>query len=155
MANKIAAQCTQCKKDLELHPYRFKNSKNFFCNQECRGIWMAGKPTWNKGKKGVLSLQAIKNMSEAQKKSKFKAELRYNWKGGTWPYWQATIRKRDNYTCIVCGLFDPEIVEVAHIKPIRGLKNRITSGNPLNSFENLTTLCPNCHARYDKGIIEL
>lgn len=68
------------------------------------------------------------------------------WKGGMdrWRHKQVLIR--DDYTCKVCHLRDPEIVVVDHVKPksiFPGLKNKL---------DNLITLCPNCHAK--KTIID-
>jgi 5-methylcytosine-specific restriction endonuclease McrA len=120
---------------------------------KCKGEFMKGKIPWNKG----ISPSVItrKHMSEAQLKRNHRAEKCYQWKGGSWVWWQAEIKKRDHFTCVNCGLYEPDIVEVAHRKPIKGLKNRNISGHPLNSYENLTTLCPNCHAKFDKGLIKI
>jgi len=41
-----------------------------------------------------------------------------NWKSGKSKYTTNTIAKiRDDYTCQICGLREPEIMEVDHIKP--------------------------------------
>jgi len=66
-------------------------------------------------------------------------------------YWRKQALKRDDYTCKNCGLREPEIMDVAHLKPINGNKNRRYTVQDLN---NLITLCPNCHRRFDKGLIE-
>jgi hypothetical protein len=52
-------------------------------------------------------------------------------------------RERDDYTCRVCGLREPEIMHVDHILP------RYVVGNvaQYDALENLVTLCPNDHAR--------
>lgn len=50
-------------------------------------------------------------------------------------------KQRDNYTCQICGINDPEILEVDHIIPKKirpDLKSEIA---------NLLTLCANCHKR--------
>lgn len=97
-------------------------------------------------------------MSEEQKAKLSKAcmgRIPPNFAGGSWVYWRAKILQRDDYTCQICFLREPRIVEVAHKIAIQGLKNRVTSGHPLNSYENLITLCPNDHARFDKGLITL
>lgn len=108
----------------------------------------------------IMKEETKKKISEALKGKStstwtIKGSSCYNWKGGSWIWWQKEIKKRDHFTCVYCGLYDPDIVEVCHIKPIKGLVNRVKSGHPLNSYENLTTLCPNCHARFDRGIITL
>jgi 5-methylcytosine-specific restriction endonuclease McrA len=71
----------------------------------------------------------------------------WKWNGGTMHYWNEQAKIRDHYTCRICGLYDPEIVQVDHIKR--------KSKYPELKFklDNLQTLCPNCHAR--KTIQEL
>ena len=87
-----------------------------------------------------------KRISEANKgrtppnKGKKTGKHSHNWKGGT------SIRKqeakiRDDYTCQVCGLREPEIMEVDHIFPKSRFKDKEFE------LENLITLCPNCHRR--------
>lgn len=51
------------------------------------------------------------------------------------------VKRRDNYTCQLCGLNEPEIMEVDHIKP-KSMFPEIK-----NDMDNLMTLCPNCHKR--------
>lgn len=62
-------------------------------------------------------------------------------KGGKLSFQRKKAKIRDNYTCQICDLRDPEIMEVDHIKQISlypELKFKI---------DNLMTLCPNCHRR--------
>lgn len=61
------------------------------------------------------------------------------WRGGSFSYRKRFVLKRDNWTCAVCGLKDLEIMEVDHII------EKFYGGT--DDFENLQTLCPNCHAR--------
>lgn len=88
---------------------------------------MKGKYPWNKG----LKLPQISG------------ENAFNWKGGF-----STIKKRakirDDYTCQICGLREPEIMEADHIVP------RKVDKNLEFEMENLMTLCPNCHRRKTK-----
>ena len=63
------------------------------------------------------------------------------WKGGKINYLKKQAKVRDDYTCQICGLRDMEIMEVDHIKP------QSTFPELKNDFENLLTLCPNCHRR--------
>jgi 5-methylcytosine-specific restriction endonuclease McrA len=64
-----------------------------------------------------------------------------NWKGGRSSHLNRRALERDNFTCQDCGLYDPEIVLVDHIKTQRD--------NPELKYDlkNLKTLCPNCHAK--------
>lgn len=74
------------------------------------------------------------------------------WKGGLIIWARKQALERDNYTCQYCGLNEKEIMEVAHIVPVMGEKNRRYTSQDVN---NLITLCPNDHTRFDKGLIVL
>lgn len=63
------------------------------------------------------------------------------WKGGRELYLKRAVRKRDDFTCQVCGMKDEEIMQVDHIKP-KSLHPELAL-----DMNNLQTLCPNCHAR--------
>jgi 5-methylcytosine-specific restriction endonuclease McrA len=62
-------------------------------------------------------------------------------KTGKRKWYRVRVLERDDYKCQVCGLREPEIMEVDHIKSVRDF--------PELSYEmrNLQTLCPNCHKR--------
>jgi hypothetical protein len=70
-----------------------------------------------------------------------KGSEHYLWVGGGPKYWAKQTKIRDDNTCQICGLKEPDIMVVDHIKP--------KSIFPELQFEinNLVTLCPNCHAR--------
>jgi hypothetical protein len=72
---------------------------------------------------------------------KYNGENSRHWKGGDWRYWKKMCLTRDDYTCQICGLREPEIMDVDHIIP--------KTINPELKFEmsNLMVLCPNCHRR--------
>ena|SRR3990167_469844 len=79
-------------------------------------------------------------------KGKFVGEENPNYKNGLGMKGQRNVIRfkakiRDNWTCQVCGLREPEIMEVDHIKP----KSRFPELK--NALENQVTLCPNCHKR--------
>lgn len=81
-------------------------------------------------------------------------------------YWKRQVLKRDNWTCRNCQLHEPEIMEVAHVTPLSSFKGgkgykvkfeesgwykrRYEVQNP----EDLIVLCPNCHVRFDKGLLQ-
>ena len=109
-------------------------------------IFKKGHIPWHKGKKGVYKKDVLEAMSKGHRgKSTWwkgsKGEKSPVWKGGSWGYCRRTVKIRDDYICQICGLRDPEIMEVDHIKP--------KSEYPELEFvlENLVTLCPNCHRR--------
>jgi 5-methylcytosine-specific restriction endonuclease McrA len=130
--------CQHCNKSFKKYE---KSSK--FCSREC---WRNGHVVWNKGKK----LNYLPPTSF--KKGEMIGEKHHMWKGGKWCWARRETIKRDNGTCQYCGLIEQVIMDVAHIIPTNGDKNRRYGIHDLN---NLITLCPNCHRRFDKGIIEL
>jgi 5-methylcytosine-specific restriction endonuclease McrA len=72
-------------------------------------------------------------------------QAHYNWKGGiSWITVSSEIKKRDNFTCQICGLRDEEIIEVDHIKP------KSICPELKHDISNLMCLCPNCHRRKTK-----
>ena len=68
------------------------------------------------------------------------------WLGGKDTYCRKQAKKRDNFVCQQCGLCEPEIMQVDHIKP------KSTHPELRHELNNLITLCPNCHSR--KTILE-
>ncbi len=151
--DKIRLTCEICKKDFNVYPNRLKKETPRFCTNKCYGISLIGKSAWNKGK--ITSEETRKKQSDVALRQNHTGSKNNMWRGGSWIYWQQTVKTRDKYICQICGLVDFDIMEAAHIKPLEGSRTRTISGNPLNSLDNLVTLCPNCHKRYDKGLITL
>lgn len=91
-----------------------------------------GKPAWNRGKPGYWTGKRRPAMS---------AEGNPAWKGGVDKYCKRQTLQRDDHTCQVCGLREPEIMEVDHIK------TKSEFPDLRYELDNLVTLCPNCHKR--------
>jgi len=70
-----------------------------------------------------------------------RGEKHFNWKGGVWQTIRRMALRRDDYTCQRCGLREPSIMVVDHIKP------KSIFPELLLVLENLEVLCPNDHAR--------
>jgi len=69
--------------------------------------------------------------------------------GKNWDQIRKNVRHRDHYQCQVCGL--PESSKAHHVhhkSPLRGF----LSLEEANRFENLITLCPNCHQLAEANI---
>lgn len=92
-------------------------------------------------RKSKLGRKLSEETKHKMRKSAGKGEKNHRWKGGKWSYVKRQIKIRDDYVCQICGLKDIEIMEVDHIKP----KARFPELSLV--FENLITLCPNCHRR--------
>jgi len=52
----MIVKCAYCGKELKRKPSRVNNFKGSYCNQQHRGLFFRGKPTWNKGLKNVYTL---------------------------------------------------------------------------------------------------
>lgn len=97
-----------------------------------------------------------------QCRSEYGASIRANqlYKGGGvrdrgigWKKQAGLARKRDNYTCQVCGRNgwkDHFRVNVHHIKPYREFDGDYKKANHLS---NLISLCPSCHPKVECGLI--
>jgi hypothetical protein len=70
-----------------------------------------------------------------------RGEKNSRWIGGTWLFVRKTILIEQDYTCQMCGLREPEIMEVNH-KLEKSLYPELARDK-----ENLEVLCPNCHRR--------
>lgn len=98
-----------------------------------------GRVNYWKGKKRPKELN--EHLSKVVKAKNLRGDKVPGWKGGCIAYWKEQAKKRDNYTCQVCGLREPEIMEVDRIIPAS------VKSEAKNSLENMMTLCPNDHRR--------
>lgn len=58
----VDIKCISCGNIFSVDPYRKDQAK--FCSRKCRGVFMTGKPTWNKGKKtGIVPKNSFKKGS--------------------------------------------------------------------------------------------
>lgn len=121
---RIHTICAQCGNDLEVIPSVFNKNEHNFCNVECMSKYYSehysGKnsPTWKGGKKHYQ---------------------------GHWLKQRDLARKRDNYTCQLCGVTEDEWhkeMDVHHIKNYRLFENK----EDANNLENLVCLCNKCHS---------
>lgn len=123
-----------------------------------------GVTPWNKGKKtGITPTNKGKNNQSryecnvclkrfnAYAKRKYcsvkcsalerTGENNCNWIGGAWLTVRKIILVKQDYTCQVCGLREPDIMEVNH-KLERSQYPELAQDE-----NNLEVLCPNCHRR--------
>lgn len=69
--------------------------------------------------------------------------------GPTWRFQRALARRRDHYTCQVCGAPEQGMEHHVHHKiPFR----QFASVDAANQLENLITLCPACHKKAEGAV---
>lgn len=130
--------CQQCGKQFTSYEQTAK-----YCNRSCYNL---GHIPWNKGKKlHYMPPNVFRNGERTGSKHP-------RWKGGLWSWAKKQVYLRDKGICRKCGLNEPSIMEAAHIQPANGNHNRLYTPQDV---DNLITLCPNDHKRFDKGLIGL
>lgn len=121
---KIKTTCGYCGKELQVIPSRYEANKFCYCDTKCMAKHYAeiysgeNSPTW-KGGKG------------------------HHYIGGFY-HARKEARKRDNYTCQICGITEENYgheLSVHHIKNYRLFKNK----EEANNLDNLISLCEPCH----------
>lgn len=128
--DKIKKICPVCKKEFWVAP----SNKFICCSDKC---------------------------GHKRRSSIYRRENHWNWTGGNrhdyGPEWKAIargIRKRDNWTCQVCGIYSKGrngpvgVLHVHHIKPLLSFKGDY---NEANKESNLVSLCKHCHRSVEVG----
>ena len=128
----IKAICIFCKNEFDILSFEAKT--RIYCSDECWYSAMAGSghPNWKGG---------------------YSRNYRY---GDDWKKISHDIRKRDNWTCQVCGKFSKahgrNAHVVHHIQKIRSFGDDLIRANDPT---NLVTLCHVCHPKVECGKINL
>ena len=69
--------------------------------------------------------------------------------GPEWSKIRERVRRRDQFTCQVCGVVESSRQHDVHHKiPFRAFASR----EEANRLENLTTLCPSCHHKVEQNV---
>jgi 5-methylcytosine-specific restriction endonuclease McrA len=114
--------------------------ENFYCSKECRHKF--GKHDFSKGKKWNLTFeQRQKHIGQYNPQWKNgSSKLPYDWRFNN--LLKDIVKKRDNYICQDCGRCRNQVKYlIVHHKDF----------NKMNSnLDNLITLCPSCHGKYNK-----
>lgn len=118
--SKLKTICDYCDKKIEVKKCHMKKYKYHFCNSKCFGKWKS--ENWSREKsvfwRGGISFEPYG--IEFNKKLK------------------ETIRKRDNFTCQVCGKLEKDKAHTTH---------HIDYNKQNNHPTNLLLLCVSCHTR--------
>lgn len=149
-----------------------KGLKNCYSEETIKNMskTRTGRPTWNKGKKGVqivtqdtkekMSISRKKFLNEHPEaienlKLKMSREKHPNWQGGKSfePYdklWndqlKEQIRKRDHYCCQECFRHQSEFITKTN-KPYKLSVHHIDFDKKNSDPNNLISLCKSCHAK--------
>jgi len=133
-----------------------KNSLGFKFSEVSKmkmSIAKIGKTSPVKGMHWKLSIEARKNISEGHK-----GEKSHLWRGGKSKYnqrntfeyklWRESVFKRDNYTCLSCGVRGGEL-HAHHIKPFSLFPELCLA------IDNGSTLCKECHKKTDTYLYKM
>lgn len=161
--------CDNCGKHFKAYTSQ-KVHSNIFCSRQCHQEWWKGS-----NHTGYNSIDCTCKVCNTHfKRTKYKVEKfggKYcsrecfsqsqvlpaiNYYGPDWKSQKRKARKRDNYTCQICGIDQskyPRALDVHHIIPFRkfGLKNY----QQANQLSNLVSLCKHCHRKVEKGTLSL
>jgi 5-methylcytosine-specific restriction endonuclease McrA len=148
--------CLNCGKEIIKKVSKSNYAKRKYCSYFCKSNSVEAKENlrrFNLGRKlspetiekiRIKKLGSHPNISQEvreKRRQNFSGSNNPRWNGGSWNQIKCVILKRDNYTCQVCKLREPEIMEVDHILP------KSVAPDLWISEENLITLCPNDHRR--------
>lgn len=132
--NFVTKKCLICKKPYTIHKIFIEKRKSNFCSRDCQAEY--------------FSIER-------------RGERNPNWTGGhtsdygpNWERQKRKAKKRDNYTCQVCGYikYGKRKIDTHHIKPYKDFNGDWERANQL---DNLITLCKKCHPKVEKGKILL
>lgn len=140
----INKHCEICGIQMTVQPHRFLSGRGKFCSKKCSNL---GKYTEDVRKKMSLAKKGKPAPHKSGERCSF-------WKGGVTPInryirtsleyklWRESVFKRDNWTCIWCGIVGRRL-QADHIKPF--------SLYPELRFaiDNGRTLCVDCHKKTD------
>lgn len=119
--------CDNCGNKFMRPPSNQRKRENDFCSRECWNEWRTGEnhPRWNGGKPPYY--------------------------GENWREMRRKVRKRDDYTCQVCGISEEDVdkqLDVHHIQPIATFEIPENA----NTLHNLVTVCRSCHLNVEGSV---
>lgn len=132
--NTFTVECDFCGKTVQKNGYQKERSKNYFCSNECHGMYKKENGIGRGKDNGMWSGGGV------------------NYYGQNWHEKRNEALERDNYECVVCGLDEERHQEkygnglhVHHIEPLRTFDDKCNG----NSLDNLITMCSHCHKKWE------
>lgn len=142
-SKRVLVACEQCGKPMRRKLYKLKDNTHQFCSRRCMHAWQS--ENWI-------------------------GPNHHGWKGGrdalrdygpNWKMQACAARNRDGYKCRACGKIAKKhsrALDVHHIKPFRQfgyIRGQNETYRLANELTNLVTLCRDCHAKVENGLIAL
>jgi 5-methylcytosine-specific restriction endonuclease McrA/transcription elongation factor Elf1 len=130
---KVKKDCKICGETVKRKPSHLENQENVFCSYKCH-----------------REHQSIHQCGENHHHFEGGRTVEY---GPNWKRQRRKALERDNYTCKVCGITEDELEKTIHVHHITPRKKYITNGEidheRANDLDNLITLCPSCHRKWE------
>jgi len=127
----IELPCAQCGKLHKFNKHQIRLRGGKYCSKKCKYDAMS------------ISKRGLGNINYKGGKSSYR--------GPNWGRQSRATRKRDKYTCQICGSPYSKFgikIDVHHIKPYRIFNGDFEKANDLS---NLIVLCKSCHAKVECG----
>lgn len=139
--------CLNCQKVFYVPKHKLSTRK--YCGLKCKQSHLKTDP-WKNKEVRSHSQEAREKISKHQRENPRRAELAYNWKGGTgserhkamgkieYKEWRNAVFKRDDYTCQICLVrgFDVNADHIEKWSERPDLRYEVSNGR---------TLCRACH----------
>lgn len=152
--------CVTCGNELYLPKYR-EGKKNYYCSFKCRRTAQEYTCDWcgikfkRRGKnindKNFCSKKCMGKWQSEYKQGENSNSWLGGWKkyyGANWTQQKNLARKRDNFTCQLCGGKElNKAFDVHHKIPFR--KYGKEKYKEANRLDNLITLCNSCHSKIE------
>ena len=123
------AKCQNCGQEFHVKPYILKRDEGKFCSMAC---YNAAKPIRFSGNNNP----------------RWRGGISLPYRGSNWQRQRRQARRRDGYTCQLCGISEDDLgrqLDVHHIKPFSTFHDYISA----NKLENLICLCHECHGKVE------
>jgi len=170
---KIKVSCAFCGIEFEIYPRRVNPNGNFCCRKhhyEFAKVERVTRICEQCGKEYQVLQSYVdlrgshfcsKECQAIAASERMRQEGNSNWKGGTsvndygpnWCWQRKNARKRDKYTCQICGAtkYTTRFIDVHHVVPFKTFNGDYKRANTLS---NLICLCRPCHAKVENKIID-